>query len=71
MHTGKNMKDEPTTIIESPCIRNCCLNQEDICVGCFRSLEEILQWGAASNLHKQQILNSVENRKTTYNANRQ
>ncbi|MGB0915594.1 MAG: DUF1289 domain-containing protein, partial [Crocinitomicaceae bacterium] len=24
--------------IKSPCIRNCCLNQKDICVGCFRHI---------------------------------
>ncbi|MGZ8185918.1 MAG: DUF1289 domain-containing protein [Methylobacter sp.] len=28
--------------IASPCIRNCCLNNDDICLGCFRSLHEII-----------------------------
>lgn len=28
----------------SPCVRNCCLNDDDICLGCFRSLDEIREW---------------------------
>ena len=42
--------------IDSPCIRNCCLDTNDICVGCFRSLEEIMQWGNSSLAIKQQVL---------------
>lgn len=28
----------------SPCIRNCCLNDDNICLGCFRTLTEIVNW---------------------------
>jgi hypothetical protein len=31
----------------SPCIRQCCLDGQDICMGCGRSLAEILAWQAA------------------------
>ncbi len=40
---------------DSPCIKNCCLNQKDICIGCFRSLEEILQWGRPQTTAQQKI----------------
>jgi len=30
--------------INSPCVRNCCLNEADICPGCFRSIDEIIKW---------------------------
>jgi len=53
--------------IESPCIRNCCLNNEDICLGCFRSLDEITGWSYYSNAEKQAILDSAVERKTLYN----
>ncbi|WP_028863479.1 DUF1289 domain-containing protein [Psychromonas aquimarina] len=43
------------TKITSPCIRNCCLDQSDICMGCFRSLQEIKEWGQASDIRKQEI----------------
>ncbi len=53
-------------IIESPCVRNCCLNDEDICLGCFRSLREITRWGTVDDHGKQLILESVAQRKKDY-----
>lgn len=53
-----------STIMESPCIRNCCLDQNDMCVGCFRMLDEILIWGQASNDKKQAIITKLEQRKS-------
>ena len=46
------------TQINSPCVRNCCLNELDICLGCFRSLDEIKLWGRSdtSNQQKTEIL---------------
>lgn len=32
---------------ESPCVRNCCLDEADVCLGCGRSLAEILRWHQA------------------------
>ncbi|WP_343856101.1 DUF1289 domain-containing protein [Aliiglaciecola litoralis] len=64
------MNNDSNLLIESPCIRNCCLNDEDICVGCFRTLEEILQWGAATPDQKRHILNCVKNRKPSYTSSR-
>lgn len=53
-------------VIESPCVRNCCLNDEDICLGCFRSLREITRWGTVDDHGKQLILESVAQRKKDY-----
>jgi uncharacterized protein len=55
--------DQP---IESPCIRNCCLNEEDVCVGCFRLLPEIVGWSDADSTERQVILNNTEARRKTY-----
>lgn len=52
-----------TIIVESPCIRNCCLNEADICVGCFRSLEEITRWSLVGNEAKMQILTQAAERR--------
>ncbi|SJM92668.1 Predicted Fe-S protein (modular protein) [Crenothrix polyspora] len=30
--------------VASPCVGLCCLDNSDICVGCFRSLDEIKAW---------------------------
>ncbi|CAA9891255.1 conserved hypothetical protein [Candidatus Methylobacter favarea] len=49
--------------ITSPCIRNCCLNEDNICLGCFRSLTEIISWTQADNETLQKILNNAEQRR--------
>lgn len=49
--------------ISSPCVNNCCLNPENLCVGCLRHIDEILRWGNASNDEKRNILQQVEERK--------
>jgi len=60
------MSQNTITHIESPCVRMCCLNDENICMGCFRSLEEILAWGNANRTERTQILaNTTERRKNT------
>jgi predicted Fe-S protein YdhL (DUF1289 family) len=49
--------------IVSPCIRNCCLDDYDICVGCGRSLSEITRWGTSNNMEKQFILSAAAKRR--------
>lgn len=47
----------PTVFVpQSPCVRNCCLDDDDVCMGCGRSITEITQWSAASLEDKQKIL---------------
>lgn len=55
-------KSNPTQI-ESPCVRNCCLNEHDICVGCYRSLDEILRWSKVSEDERSRILKNTDRRK--------
>lgn len=40
----------------SPCVRNCCLDDADICIGCGRSLDEIRQWSQVDEGERQSIL---------------
>jgi len=49
--------------IESPCIRKCCLNEEDVCLGCFRSLIEITQWTIVDEETRLQFLKNSIKRK--------
>jgi len=49
--------------IESPCIRNCCLDNKDICMGCFRSLEEITQWTLVDKETRQHFLKNCAERR--------
>ncbi|SBS31190.1 hypothetical protein MSP8887_01466 [Marinomonas spartinae] len=49
--------------IQTPCIRQCCLNADDICIGCHRSLQDILDWHTVDEVNKLRILERAENRK--------
>ncbi|MBK8162117.1 MAG: DUF1289 domain-containing protein [Gammaproteobacteria bacterium] len=51
-----NSSSPPDRDIPSPCVRNCCLDANDICLGCFRTLAEITGWGAAGEDEKRAIL---------------
>jgi len=52
-----------STPVPSPCIRNCCLDDDDICLGCLRSLGEIIAWGTGNEAAKRRILAQVARRK--------
>lgn len=58
------MSSENTSAtVESPCVRNCCLDDNNICLGCYRSLEEITGWSNANGEQRKQILLRAEQRK--------
>lgn len=42
--------------VTSPCVRNCSLNEQRICRGCFRHLEEIMCWPDADEAIRRDIL---------------
>jgi len=52
--------------VQSPCIRNCCLGDDLVCVGCFRSLQEIKDWGGADDHGRQVILQNARQRREAY-----
>lgn len=56
-------KQKMSLQIESPCIRNCCLDAQDICAGCFRHINEIVGWQQRSDVQKNEILQLCEQRK--------
>ncbi len=47
----------------SPCISVCLLDDDDICVGCYRSADEITEWFMADGEHKQEILRRCRERR--------
>ena len=46
----------------SPCVRNCCLNQHDCCLGCGRHVDEIIEWHQADGGRREQILQRAAER---------
>lgn len=47
----------------SPCVRNCCLDDHDVCLGCLRSLDEIKAWLSFSEQEKRQVLANCQQRR--------
>lgn len=47
----------------SPCVRNCCLDDNDVCVGCYRKLSEITEWRNISESQRKVILARCNQRK--------
>lgn len=50
--------------VSSPCIRECTLDNNDICVGCFRSRREIIDWLGMDEGSQRETLKRCEIRKT-------
>ena len=50
--------------VESPCIKICVIHPEErLCVGCYRSIEEIATWSRLSSEERHAILADLPNRR--------
>lgn len=47
---------------ENPCVRNCCLDENNVCMGCGRRLAEILEWHHADADRRSTIRLSAQSR---------
>lgn len=56
---------------QSPCVRDCCLGDDLTCLGCFRSLEEIKEWGLVDDRRRREILHNAEQRRARYEMERE
>ncbi len=53
------------SVIESPCVEVCQLRKgENVCKGCFRTLEEIARWTGMTSKQRRQIMKELPMRKT-------
>ncbi|WPC75777.1 DUF1289 domain-containing protein [Vibrio porteresiae] len=48
--------------LPNPCVHNCCLDEQDVCLGCHRTFDEILHWHEASVAEQREILKRSEER---------
>ena len=46
----------------SPCVGVCALDEEDICMGCYRTGEEITHWGAMNDQQREEVMKKVGER---------
>jgi len=50
--------------MDSPCIASCKLNSDKICIGCYRHIEEIVDWNKRSDAEQLQIIAHLAERKS-------
>ncbi|RBO82275.1 MULTISPECIES: DUF1289 domain-containing protein [Marinomonas] len=48
--------------VPSPCVNVCFLNEDDVCVGCYRTGHEISQWGRMDVASQQAVMEKVRER---------
>ena len=53
--------------IPSPCISICAMNDDDVCMGCYRTDKEIREWMLMDDTEKQAVLAKLFERAKKYN----
>ncbi|RRJ85288.1 DUF1289 domain-containing protein [Aestuariirhabdus litorea] len=48
--------------VASPCVSICALNEEDICIGCYRTDQEIMRWREMGEEEKRQVVRMANQR---------
>jgi predicted Fe-S protein YdhL (DUF1289 family) len=48
-----------TKDVESPCI-SVCRYEDEVCVGCGRTVDEVVEWYNMTNEQKQEIINKLD-----------
>ena len=39
-----------------PCVHVCALDEQDVCIGCQRTVAEITRWGRMDNAERREVL---------------
>ncbi|MEY2908942.1 MAG: hypothetical protein RLZZ602_1465 [Pseudomonadota bacterium] len=55
------------TAIKSPCVAVCALDENDVCLGCYRTASEITDWFMADQQRKREILAVAAQRRDRLN----
>ena len=48
-----------TDKVRSPCVQVCALDENDMCIGCQRTGDEILRWTQMTNDERREVLRNV------------
>lgn len=50
--------------MKSPCIKTCRIDQAtSLCLGCYRTLDEIASWGRMSDTERNRVMADLERRR--------
>jgi len=61
----------PKDEVASPCIEVCIVSPtRQLCIGCFRTIDEIAAWSRMSNDQKREVLRKIEERRRAESSRR-
>ncbi len=61
------MSADATNTISTPCIRICTLDG-NLCIGCYRTVDEIMAWRGLTETQRQAIMVRLDARRLAYRA---
>lgn len=48
--------------VKSPCISVCALNDDGLCIGCWRTVDEIAAWSSLDDERKREVIKAAHKR---------
>lgn len=48
--------------VRSPCVSICSLDEQEVCIGCQRTIDEIMNWSGMSDEERRKVLEKVAER---------
>ncbi|ETI62445.1 DUF1289 domain-containing protein [Marinomonas profundimaris] len=55
---------KPRPQVKSPCVNLCLLNDDDVCVGCYRTGKEISLWGSMNKASQLAVMKKIRERES-------
>ncbi len=52
--------------VPSPCVNVCALDENDLCIGCHRTSDEIMEWPRLTNDERREVLKKVASREEKF-----
>ncbi|WNW12781.1 DUF1289 domain-containing protein [Pseudomonas sp. DTU_2021_1001937_2_SI_NGA_ILE_001] len=59
----KPLYSNVSTAVPSPCVSLCRLDDERVCMGCFRHVDDIREWRSADDQRRREIREAAEQRR--------
>lgn len=55
----------PPDAVETPCVKICVIDEDGLCVGCARTLDEIATWGSLSAQSRADVMTALPARRAS------
>jgi predicted Fe-S protein YdhL (DUF1289 family) len=55
-------ESDVTVDVKSPCISVCALDDDGVCIGCWRTVDEIASWTALDNDRRREVVRLAQQR---------